>query len=259
MLTSGDEGRAPTLRGLRPLSELAANRPHGDRLRYMAGCHCAECRRANCDYEKQRVAARAAGDWNGIVPAQRARAHLLELRAAGVGRRQVADASGVGEVIVANIGIGSRLNIRARTERAILAVTAKAVADGALVDARPTWKRLNQLLAWGYTKAHLARELGYERAAIQIGRKQCTARNAYDVERVHERLRRVPHKATARLLADLSSEGYRQSQIDRLLADLAAREGRPAPDLTVHAGRFVDAVAADLVRRLHGQLLEVPA
>ena len=60
-------------RGLKPITELAAEKPHGTRLRYIAGRHCFQCRRANSDYERQRKAARLAGDWNGLVPAERAR------------------------------------------------------------------------------------------------------------------------------------------------------------------------------------------
>lgn len=75
-----------TLNGLRPVAELAADRPHGDRLRYMAGCRCKECRAANTAYETQRALARKAGDWNGVVSAARARSHIAVLSAAPTSR-----------------------------------------------------------------------------------------------------------------------------------------------------------------------------
>jgi hypothetical protein len=253
MLTSASAPAAARPFGLAPAAVLGAGRPHGDRLRYMAGCHCEECRRGNREYEKQRMAARRAGDWNGLVPAARAREHLLALRAAGVGRRQVSDASGVAEVIVQQIGTGSRTNIRARTERRILAVTSQAIGDKALVDAAATWKLLNQLLKWGYTKARLARELGYERPALQLGRSQVTARTAYDVERLHERLKCVPNASTAKRIQDLQKEGYRRSQIDSMVLALAAHEGAPPPDLQVYGKGLgsISAATANLVRRVH--------
>jgi hypothetical protein len=71
-------------RGLRTAADLALTRQHGDRLRYLAGCHCSECRGANTAYERTRSAARKAGDWNGIVPADKARAHLAALSAKNV-------------------------------------------------------------------------------------------------------------------------------------------------------------------------------
>lgn len=58
-------------RGLKPIAQLAANRDHGDRVRYLAGCRCTDCRRANSAYESARQKARAAGDWNGFVLATR--------------------------------------------------------------------------------------------------------------------------------------------------------------------------------------------
>lgn len=247
------------LPGLRPVAELAATRQHGDRLRYMAGCRCAECRRANTAYETARAMARKAGDWNGIVPAQRARKHMRDLSKAGIGRRQIADAAGVAESIVFKIATGTRANVRARTEKAILAVTVAAAADHAVIDAGPTWKLLDELLSCGYSKAHLARELGYKVPAIQIKRTQCTVRTAHDVKLLHERLRCVRAEPTLRLLAALREEGYRQSRIELLLGELAGRSPQPVePDLTVRNG-MIRARAADLVRRLHAELAEVRA
>jgi hypothetical protein len=257
-LNSAPEGRARNWLVARGMTLIAADRPHGDRIRYRAGCRCTECRRANTQYEIARAAARRAGDWNGIVSAEKARAHIEQLSLAGVGYRQVADASGVPISIVQGIKRGNRTRCRALTERAILAVTPQATADGALVDARPTWKLLNELVRTGYTKSKLAAELGLQAPALQIGRRQCTLRNAYDVQRLYERLRRVPHGPTTRLIAELRSEGYRQARIEQLVREFAARHGLPAPDLTVHAAGFIDASTADLVRRLHAELLEVP-
>jgi len=90
-------------RGLRPIAELAADRPHGHRLRYLAGCRCFQCRRSNSDYERERQAARAAGDWNGLVDADRARRHLRALARQGVGRRMVAAASDVALSVIADV------------------------------------------------------------------------------------------------------------------------------------------------------------
>ena len=80
--------RTLAARGLKPAAVLAQQRPHGDRLKYVGGCRCAECRKANTEYEKARAKARRAGDWNGIVSAKKARQHILQLRLAG-GRERV--------------------------------------------------------------------------------------------------------------------------------------------------------------------------
>jgi hypothetical protein len=181
---------APKLiqRGLRPIAELAAARPHGDRLRYMAGCHCFKCRRANSDYERWRIAARAAGDWNGIVDAAPARAHLLKLSRAGVGQWAVCHATDVARSMLHEIKNGDRPRIRARTLRRILAVTPKHRADHSIVPAARLWRLINQLLAEGYTKSALARKLGYKTRAIQFRRHRVLARSVQRVVALHSRL-----------------------------------------------------------------------
>lgn len=180
----------PTLasRGLRPVSELAAERPHGDRLRYIAGCRCFQCRRANSDYERQRKAARLAGDWNGFVPADRSRAHLMSLSRRGVGKRAVQAASDVCMTVLTDIRTGKKKQIRARTERRILAVTPAMVSDRALVKPGRTHQLIEQLVEEGFTKTELARRLGYRNQALQFRKHRMTARNVARVERLHRSL-----------------------------------------------------------------------
>ncbi|HYW57711.1 MAG TPA: hypothetical protein VE934_12165 [Polaromonas sp.] len=242
-------------RGLRPVAELAATRQHGDRLRYMAGCRCGDCRGANTAYEKQRALARKAGDWNGIVPAARARAHMAELSAVNVGRRTVSDVADVSDTVLADIIAGRKTRIRARTERAILAVTPAAAADHALVPAKPTWKLLRELIKDGWSKAELARQMGYTVPALQLSRKQVTVRNAYDVQQLHARLQSCAASASLSLLAELREEGFPIKVIEQRLALLATEAGGQVPDLTVRNGR-IRADAAKLLARVHAQLTE---
>lgn len=176
-------------RGLRPIGELAASRPHGDRLRYLAGCKCFKCRRSNSDYERMRQAARLAGDWNGIVPAAAARSHLIKLARAGVGRRAVGNVTDISDSILHEIRHRRRLNIRARTERKILAVTpASGRSDQAKVPAARTWRLIDELLKEGFSKAGLAKLLGYRSPALQLRRDRITARNEQRVIALHRRL-----------------------------------------------------------------------
>lgn len=175
-------------RGLRPPAELAADKPHGMRLRYMGGCRCTECRKANSSYENERQKARRRGDWNGIVDAANARAHLRKLSRSGVGRRAVRDATDVADSVLAEIRAGKRRRIRARTERKILGVNVACRADHALVSSGATWELINQLIEEGYTKSFIARGLGFKGCAIQLGRKQVTVRRAADVAALHRKL-----------------------------------------------------------------------
>jgi hypothetical protein len=242
-------------RGLRPAAELAAGRSHGDRVRYIAGCRCDDCRQANTAYERARQAARKAGDWNGLVPADRAREHLVALSSKGVGRNSVAHVTGIARSTLWAVITGEKRRLRARSERAILAVTVEAAADRALVDAAPTWRFIEQMLADGYTKTRLARELGCKTAALQIGRKQVTVRTAFEVQKLYGRLRCCCAREMQRLLAELRAEGFRQSRIDQELQRLAAQRGVAVPDLAVR-NRRVHFLAEDLVREVHQRLLE---
>ena len=180
-------GPAMQARGLRPIAELGGSRPHGTRLRYLAGCKCFHCRRANSDYERERQKAREAGDWNGLVDADAARAHLRKLARQGVGRRMVHAVSDVALSVLQDVRSGRKRRIRALTERRILAVTQACRGDAVHVPAGPTWERIEWLLSEGFTKARIARELGMKRPALQLNRHRVTVRNAAQVEALWRR------------------------------------------------------------------------
>ncbi|HEY3655456.1 MAG TPA: hypothetical protein VGL34_10835 [Steroidobacteraceae bacterium] len=178
-----------TARGLKSAAELSADRPHGDRLKYIAGCRCDGCRRSNADYERMRQAARVAGDWNGIVSAAPARAHLLALSRIGVGRMAVHDATDLAYSILHDIRHGKKLRIRARTARKILAVSAAQRADRAIIPGKRTYRLIERLLEEGYTKAQLARELGYSSPALQFRKgSRVTLRSEARMIALHHRL-----------------------------------------------------------------------
>ena len=173
---------------LQEAAALAAHKPHGTRLKYMAGCKCLRCRAANSRYECERSASRLAGDWNGLVPATAARHHLFRLSKQGVGRRAVSAACDVSLTIIGSIRSGTRTQIRKRTQDRILGVTRHAVSDAALVPANETWRQINALIEEGFTKAELARRLGLETPALQLGRSRILARTAARVDRLFRML-----------------------------------------------------------------------
>lgn len=174
---------------LRPVSELGMTKPHGTRLRYMAGCKCTPCRAANSRYETMRSAARKKGNWNGIVPARKARKHILKLSRLGIGYKTVADIAGLAGSTVFKVRSGERKNLRAESERAILAIDEKALPDSALVSAKTTWIRINWLLNQGFTIKELAKRLGYKTPALQINKKTVTAKTALKVKQFYDRIR----------------------------------------------------------------------
>ena len=220
-------------RGMRSAAELADGKPCGTRVRYYAGCRCEACKRSNTEYEQGRKAARDRGERNGLVSAAPARAHLAWLSAHGVGRMTAADAANVSSTVVGLVVDGKRLQIRAQTERCILAVTVDAAADRAYIDAAPTWKLLDELIAAGYNRGRLGSELiGHKVLSLQVGRSQVTARNAERVRQMHARLCIAPPKQqriAQQQLTDLRQEGYRLDRIQREVDLLAEGRGWPAP------------------------------
>jgi len=126
--------------------------------------------------------------WNGLVPATRARNRLKKLSERGVGYKAVAAACDVGTTTVAKILSGEKTKIRKRTYDAIMAVDQGAVADHALVPADRTWRMLKRLEEEYFTKARVARILGYRSRALQIGRNRVLARTELRVERLYRRV-----------------------------------------------------------------------
>jgi hypothetical protein len=166
-----------------------AEKEHGTRARYVGDCKCLRCRAANSTYEVERDKQRRAGMTNHVVPSNAARAHLLKLSNIGIGRRTVAQASGVSATILHSIRQGNRPNIREDTERRILAVAVTCHADHALVDAAPSWRLLNELIDDGYSRKLLALWLGAKTPALQIRKDYITAANAHKVQRLYNQIR----------------------------------------------------------------------
>ena len=201
---TGEEAPAPSERYVAPESR----RPHGSYAKYvLEKCRCEECTGANRAYERRRARARSRPDevWLPYVPAAPARRHLEKLRKAGVGLRTIAALSGVSHGALSKIVYGDRKRgrepsrrIRPETLAAILAVDVEVARGAQRVPAGPTWARLDELVAAGYTKAYLARALGSQAKtpALQLGRERVLASTARAVEMLHRRLigRRPPQR-----------------------------------------------------------------
>lgn len=237
-------------RGLRSAQELAERRPHGDRIRYMGGCRCQACRSANTAYELRRSAARAAGEWNGLVSAKAAQEHIAALSKAGVGRRTVGDVCGVSDNVLSLIISGRKAQIRANTEKAILAVTPEAKADHALTPAGPSWVMIEELIRDGYTKSFIALSMGQKNPALQLKKDMITVRNAYEVSRLYERLRKVDAAPSWALIAQLRSEGYLTTVIENKIRELAQLRGIAFDGLEQKALR-IRANVAGLIQLAH--------
>ncbi|WP_439640586.1 hypothetical protein [Nevskia sp.] len=210
-------------RGLRTV-ELAARRPHGDRVKYIGGCRCDRCREANTLYEAARKQARARGDWNGLVPADSAREHLVRLQGEGLGRHTISEASGVSATVLQEIIAGAKLKIRALTSRRILAVTTDARADASLVPATKVWKLIRDLYRQGFNQGDIATRLGYARPYLQIGKRQVQAITELQIVRLHAQMSGTlrPAAKTRARWTELLQEGFELSVLTQRLGMDAA-------------------------------------
>lgn len=185
-------------------------RAHGTNARYRlgpdeddrpgnGGCKCDPCRAAGRAYHEM---------WkNRTVPtmvgADEARRHIEYLQGEGIGLKQIAKRSGVPHGSISKLiygdparGMAPSRRIRRETHEKILAVAPSQGAEGARIDAGPTWAVVDRLLARGWTKAAIGRAIGQGGPALQLGRKEVTRRNAQAIKALLDQP--VPPRTTNR-------------------------------------------------------------
>lgn len=168
-------------------------REHGTRAKYMSErCRCSRCRQAALAYSRQRARRIAYGGWTVFVDAEPVRAHVSTLKATGMGWRRVAETADVSTHVVSRLLYGDPYcgdeptkRIRRETAVKLLAVR-PTVLDGQTVDATGTKRRLQALIAIGWTQTYLAQQIGLHRPAMnRLLRNDlvlsCTARKAREV------------------------------------------------------------------------------
>jgi len=132
------------------------------------------------------------------VDAGRAREHLEALSRAGIGWKRAAELSGVSSGEVSKLlygGPGKRppaRRIRPQTAAAVLAVplSPASLSPGSLVPAAGTRRRLQALVAIGWSQSRLAARLGMlpSNLGTLLAREQVTAATARAVEQLYDEL-----------------------------------------------------------------------
>ena len=199
--------------------------------------------------------------WNGLVSAAPARAHLLMLRRAGIGRRAVSAASDVPSSLIAAVVAGKRTRVRAATARRILGIDAGARADGARVSAARLNRRLAQMRAAGFTRRELGRLLGCA-GLLQLGKgRRARLRTVARVDRLWRRWKRgeIRHEPALvdaagpyRQLAALHARGVPLRQIRARLGFSVDLRTPPQRMTRPHAAA-VRALFAEIARREHDE------
>lgn len=136
--------------------------------------------------------------WAASATLAKARRHMLDLQAAGIGLHQVARLAGMSRSHLTEILRGSRrrggrahaFRVKRATVDRLLAIRADDLAAAALVPAAETWRIIGEVLASGMTKQALARRLGSTAKvpALQLRRDFVLRKTAERVARLHDEL-----------------------------------------------------------------------
>jgi len=172
---------------------------HGTYVCYVIdGCHCRPCRDANRAYEKDLTRRHLYGKVV-YVPAAPARAHIVALMAGGMGLKRIVAVSDISQGLLWKLIYGKRRpdgtrttsqRIRPVTEQTILAITLD-LAGGARIDSTGTTRRIQALVAIGWSQSKIAARLGIGRSnftAIAQGRTQVTTARAKAVADLYDQL-----------------------------------------------------------------------
>lgn len=190
---------------------------HGTHARYCTkGCRCWPCRKAHYDYNLTREKQIAYGRWQKFVPADPVREHVRSLMAADIGWRRVAQAAGVQVTSLNRILYVKPLQKRVSTDIAekIMAVrpSLDLIGDTTAVDGTGTRRRLQALIAVGWSQTKLGAHLGI--VQTNIGRvltsQRVTAATARAVRDMYDKLwdTPVPEQDWRDKIAANRSRGY---------------------------------------------------
>lgn len=146
-------------------------RPHGRNRYSIDGCRCDVCREDVNRYNRWLSRERAYGRPRR-VPAGPVRDHVNELRSRGMGWMRIAKAAGVHNGVVSKLLYGIPSEGRPPSETLFRDTAAKLLsvhldlADGTVTDSRPARRRLQALVANGWSVAKLADRLGMIRTNL---------------------------------------------------------------------------------------------
>ena len=201
----------------RPCQHPQAQHVHGTRAAYVKDrCRCAPCTAANAAAWAATHRAQAFGQWEPFVEAAPIRDHIGQLREAGIGVDQIAKLAGTSTSHIRELAEPGQPDkppvhkVRPDTAKRILSIQATAANRAARshLDARGTRRRVQALIATGWTHQQLAAQLG--RTATNLKRslasEQVTAHTAGQTIDLYARLwdSRPPH-ATAQERAQIDA------------------------------------------------------
>lgn len=178
-----------------------ARHVHGTKLAYIRDkCRCDQCRTASVAYDRAHRRQLAYGRYDSLVDAEPVRAHVRMLSEHGVGRRQIIRLAGVSGGVLTRLmygmtrGDGSKRAPSVRVSKSVaervLSVQPGDLAGCALIDATGTRRRLQALVAIGWSQSKLAAHLGMTPSSFgkTLRRDRVTVATRDAVADLYERL-----------------------------------------------------------------------
>lgn len=162
-------------------------------------CRCIPCAEAASAYEQDRTRQQAYGRWNGYVDAEPARKHVRALMDAGMGLKRIVAVGGASQGTLWKLMYGKRRRdgsqipsrrIKPEVAERLLAVTVD-LAEGAVVAPIGTTRRVQALVAVGWSMAKIAERIGVSRGnftPIAHGRRNITRRHQKAIVALYEEL-----------------------------------------------------------------------
>lgn len=186
-----------------------ARHEHGTRLGYVVDkCRCEDCREAATAYERNRRRQTAYGRYDhGRVDAEPVREHLRYLMDNGVSYKQASKLSGVSLSAVGAIlygrperNHGPYPRVSRSTADKILAVrpSLDGMADGRYIDSTGTKRRVQALVAIGWSRARIGERIGISPTNMSafLQADQCTVTKAKVVRALYNELWNKPQQGT---------------------------------------------------------------
>lgn len=226
-------------------------------------CRCTPCREAHATMARRRLKQKAFGRFDrGVVPADPVREHVALLAEFGIGYKRLAHLAGIGVTPARNLIWGRQesgprygelqKHVKRETAEAILAVKPDVanLAGGARIPARGTHRRIQALVAIGWSQSKLADRIGMERGnfGLLMQRDHCTVRVHRAVEAVYEELWNTapPHEDHRSKIA--YSRALRHAKDRRWLPPMAWDDidNDVEPPLAEEAEGAIDEMAVEL-------------
>lgn len=209
----------------KPCLHKKADHQHGTHAAYVLDqCRCLPCKQSNRTYERTRNRAHTYGQYSGLIDAEPARQHVRNLQATGLGLKQIERLSGVSGGVMNKLMYGhpnSDGTRRPPARRVKPATAAKilnvrpgtdALAPGLPVDATGTRRRIQALVATGWSVTRLGKELGIGSANFHamLHRDQVRLCTSRAVTELYERLWNTPppHETHRDKIAYNRAKGY---------------------------------------------------